>query len=357
MRKQSSYITKGRARPARGFTLVELLVVIAIIAVLIALLLPAVQTARESARRTQCSNNLRQIGLGIHTFVDVKKRVPSSTRPPNAGTVRLGALVQLLPFMEQKTMWDRWDITQNWSAAVNLPVSSLRISSYECPSAPHNVLDQIPDGYAGGGASWPGAVAVGDYGASLGVDPRVPALASSLTPARVVIGSAAIASTAQVPTNGFLPKNANHTFADTTDGLSNTIAYFESAGRPLLYRKGNPVSSDPTVNCVNGGGWARAASDILFAGSDLTGATVPGVYINRTNGFDVGGQAYGQTGYAAPYGTEGTSQPYSFHNGGLNILLGDASVRFLDEGIDIAIIGALITRNGGTAEPAISNAF
>jgi hypothetical protein len=267
------------------------------------------------------------------------------------------ALVQLLPFIEQKTMWDRWDVTQNWGAAANLPVSSLRISTYECPSAPHSLLDQVPDGYGGGGASWTGVVAVGDYAASLGVDPRVPALASALTPARTVIGSTSITSTAQVPTNGFLPKNYDHTLADVTDGLSNTIAYFESGGRPLLYRKGSPVSSDPTVNCVNGGGWARAASDILFAGSDATGVTVPGVYINRTNGFDVGGQAYGQTGYAAPYGTEGTSQPYSFHPSGLNILLGDASVRFLDDSIDIAIIGALITRNGGTAEPAVSNAF
>lgn len=58
-----------------------------------------------------------------------------------------------------------------------------------------------------------------------------------------------------------------------------------------------------------------------------------------------------------PYGTEGTSQPYSFHNSGLNILLGDVSVRFLDESIDMAIIGALITRNGGIAEPAISSQF
>ena len=357
MRKRSSYITLGRARSARGFTLVELLVVIAIIATLIALLLPAVQTARESARRTQCSNNLRQIGIAIHTYVDQKKRLPSSIRPPAASTVRLGALVQLLPFIEQATLWNRWDITQNWSAAANLPVSSLRISTFECPSAPtHNLLDQIPDGYAGGGATWPGAVAIGDYGASLGVDPRVPALASSLTPARVVIGSAAITSTLQIPTNGFLPKNANHTLADTTDGLSNTIAYFESAGRPLLYRRGAPVSSDPTVNAVNGGGWARAASDILFAGSDVTGATVPGVYINKTNGFDIGGQAYGATGYSNVYGTEGTSQPFSLHPSGLNILLADASVRFLDDSVNIGVIGALITRNGGTQEPALSNA-
>jgi prepilin-type N-terminal cleavage/methylation domain-containing protein len=358
MRKRISYITSASTRKTRGFTLVELLVVIAIIGTLIALLLPAVQAARESARRSQCSNNLRQIGIGIHTYQDQKKRLPSSTRPPNAGTVRLGAFVQLLPFIEQKPLWDRWDITLNWSDPGNLPVASLRVATYECPSAPNHagLLDQKPDGYTGGSA-WTGIVAVGDYGASLGTDPRVPALAAALSPARVVLGSLSNASTAQQPTNGFLPKNTNHTFADITDGLSNTIAVFESAGRPLLYRRGNQVSADPTVNAVNGGGWVRPASDILFAGSDLTGATVPGVYINRTNGFDVGGQSYGGTGYAAPYGTEGTSQPYSFHLSGLNILLGDASVRFLDESTDIAVIGALISRNGGTAEPATSNAF
>ncbi len=79
---------------------------IAIIAVLAALILPAVQQAREAARRTQCQNNLKQLGISLHNHVDAKKFFPSSTRPAATGTVRVGALVFLLPYMDKATLWD-----------------------------------------------------------------------------------------------------------------------------------------------------------------------------------------------------------------------------------------------------------
>jgi prepilin-type N-terminal cleavage/methylation domain-containing protein len=342
-------LSRNAAR--RGFTLIELLVVIAIIGILVALLLPAIQAAREAARRTQCSNNMKQLGIAIHNFHDTKKILPSGGRPPAASTVRYGVFVLLLPFVDQKPLWDKYDTSVSWSHANNLPVTAERIASYECPSSPKHggVLDHNPDGYSTG-SPWVGIVGNGDYGASLGIDPALPALAAALSPPRVVIGSSSTVSSAARNTNGFLPKNSALTFADITDGTSNTIAVLESGGRPFVYRRGAQISNDLTTNRVNGGGWARPASDILFAGSSSTGAVVPGVFVNRTNGHNVGPESYGANGYPS-VGTEGSSQPFSLHPSGLLVLVGDGSVRFVDEGVDIGVFAAGITRSSGVAEP------
>jgi prepilin-type N-terminal cleavage/methylation domain-containing protein len=338
----------------RGFTLVELLVVIAIIAVLVALLLPAVQVAREAARRSTCVNNEHQIGIAIQNFHDAKRKLPSSGRPPTSNTIRAGVFIYLLPFLDRKDLWDQYDTSVTWSHANNLPVSSLRITAYECPSSPKHggLLDHDPDGYASG-AAWTPIVAVGDYAASLGVDPALVSVAAALTPPVVVKGSASTVSTASKPTNGFLPKNSALSYGDITDGLTNTIAIFESGGRPLVYRRGTLVNADPAVSHVNAGGWVRPASDILFAGSNATGTSVPGVFFNRTNGYDVGAESYGASGYPS-VGTEGSSQPYSFHSGGANVVLGDASVKFISDDINIGILAALITRNQAANEPLLN---
>ena len=158
-------------------------------------------------------------------------------------------------------------------------------------------------------------------------------------------------STPDKPTNGFMPKNASLTFADVTDGLSNTIAVFESGGRPLVYRRGSLLGGDPATHSVNGGGWCRAATDILFAGSNATGSQIPGAFFNRTNGEDLGSHSYPD----AVYGTEGTSQPFAFHKGGGNVLLGDGAVKFIDEGVDIGVLAAMVTRNGSGGDDANSN--
>jgi prepilin-type N-terminal cleavage/methylation domain-containing protein len=344
-----------------AFTLVELLVVIAIVGILVALLMPAVQAAREASRRSQCQNNLKQIGLGIHNFHDAKKKLPSSGRPSAASTVRIGSLVFLLPYIERSDLWDLYDQNVNWSDPKNVPVTSKRIAIYECPSLATNraIMDHSVDG-AGPGVPWVPLVALSDYGSSVGVDPRLPAAAAAaypnyhtaagIDPVLTIQGRTALASTAAKPTNGFMPKNATVTFADATDGLSNTIAAFESAGRPLVYRRGTVVGTDPAVHRVNGGGWGRAATDILFAGSNATGTQIPSVAFGRTNGYDVGGETYSANGYPAPYGTEGTSQPYAFHKGGANVVLGDGAVKFIDEAIHIGVIAALVTRNGAGGE-------
>lgn len=356
-----------------GFTLIELLVVIAIIAVLASLLLPAVQSARESARRSQCQNNLKQIGLAVHNFHDSKGNLPSSGRPSAASTVRIGIFVKLLPYIEQKTLWDQYDLTTNWSSATNAGtaaspgVTAQRIKTYECPSSPKHsgLLDHNPDGWSGSGP-WTGVVAVGDYAGSLGVDPYLAANWTAANPSGpAILGSASRVSTVNTAsgvtdTNGFMPKNSSLTLGDITDGLSNTIAVWESGGRPFVYRRGTLVNNDIVKAHTNGGGWARPASDILFAASNQKGDLIPGAtagdfFLNRTNGYDHKTEAYSTTGYsgssaAETYGTEGSSQPYSFHAGGVNALLGDGSVRLINEDISVAIAAALVTRSGGANE-------
>src|SRR5687767_6696316 len=122
-----------------GFTLVELLVVIAIIGVLVALLLPAVQAAREAARRMQCGNNLKQIALGVHNYADTHKAFPVGSYACCWGTW----LVGVLPFIEQKPLADQYqffgamgnaNVATRYGGALNLPVTTKRVPAYTCPS-------------------------------------------------------------------------------------------------------------------------------------------------------------------------------------------------------------------------------
>lgn len=339
----------SRKRP--GFTLVELLVVIAIIGTLVALLLPAVQAARESGRRTQCLNNLKQLGLAVHQFHDANKKLPSSGRPTAASTVRIGSMVYLLPFIERSDLWDQYDFTVNWGHVNNRKVTETRIATFECPSSPSlGTLDHNPDG-VGPSTPWTPIVAGTDYGSSIGNHPGLTAIGLALTPSVPIQGSPAITSSGSRLTNGFFPKNSSMTLGHVTDGLSNTLAYIESAGRPFVYRRSGLVGQDLGQSRVNAGGWARAASDILFSGSNAAGDQIPGQYVGRTNGDDIGQASYDATGYHTSaagndWGAEGTSQPYSFHPGGINVTFGDGSARSISDSVSFGVFAALVTRNG-----------
>src|SRR5262245_49295913 len=125
----SSMVTRAHSRTSRlAFTLVELLVVIAIIGVLVALLLPAVQAAREAARRSQCQNHLKQLGLGIHNFEDINKSLPH-TRYDN----RYTWAVEIMPFIEQQNLYGSWDLTKSYYAQTNA-ARLTAVPIYFCPS-------------------------------------------------------------------------------------------------------------------------------------------------------------------------------------------------------------------------------
>jgi prepilin-type N-terminal cleavage/methylation domain-containing protein/prepilin-type processing-associated H-X9-DG protein len=313
----------------KAFTLIELLVVIAIIAVLISLLLPAVQSAREAARRTQCVNHLKQVGLTAHGFHDVNGQFPSSIRPSGLTSApRIAGTLRLLPYMDQKPIFDSYNLQVTWGDPVNSTLVKTKLSVFLCPSSPADAsrLDGIPEI-----TPWsPSVAAITDYSGVANIDPRLYATG--------LISKAGSG-------NGILEKNATINIAGVTDGLSNTILFAESAGRPFKYRKGGKLlNSNQTLSRVNGGGWSRPASDISFKGSSADGTSVIGPCpLNCTNGDDIA-----QAAFPHPiYNTEGTSEIYAFHPGGANILLGDGSVRFVKETISLRIFASLITRDGG----------
>jgi prepilin-type N-terminal cleavage/methylation domain-containing protein/prepilin-type processing-associated H-X9-DG protein len=311
-----------------GFTLIELLVVIAIIAILISLLLPAVQKVREAAARTQCQNNLKQLGLAFHNYHDVHKALPSNIRPPTTGSVRARWLTFLLPYLEQDNRFRQVDFSKNWSDPVNLPVLGTRLPLVECPSAPNGqILDGAPE------QNWTPIVANGDYAGFYGVSPELVSL-GLVDPSSAGLD------------NGALSKRSQLRFADFTDGLSNTLHLTESAGRPNRYVNGRLVLTAQGLPRINGGGWCRPASELnLLRGSDAQG-NAPGPFgINLTNGQLI-------NSYPDPfYGVDGSGQIYSFHPGGVNALFVDGSVHFVQQGISIRTLAALISRNGGEVFP------
>ncbi|HEX8201052.1 MAG TPA: DUF1559 domain-containing protein [Isosphaeraceae bacterium] len=309
-----------------GFTLIELLVVIAIIGVLIALLLPAVQSAREAARRSQCTNNLKQIGIAAHNFHDTQNQLPNSSRPDGLTTSpRISGLTRLLPYIEQSAVYDAFNLKVNWGNYENSTVATTKITAFLCPTSSNpDRLDGVPEI-----TPWtPTAAAVTDYSPTTKVDDRL-----------------ATAGLVDKAGPGMLLKNLKSTFADVKDGLSNTILFAESAGRPSLYRKGGVlVDEDLTKHRVNAGGWARPASDFSVDGSVASGATLPGpCALNCTNGDDIVTLGYPAP---APYGTDGTGEVFAFHPSGANVLMGDGSVRFLRDSITIRTFAKLVTRGG-----------
>jgi prepilin-type N-terminal cleavage/methylation domain-containing protein len=284
-------------RPTRrslGFTLIELLVVIAIIAILLGLLVPAVQKVRDSAARTQCQNNLKQIGLALHSYHDTYKRFPAprgNHTPTPLFTEFRGWMCDLLPYLEQRSLASRMYTTPWYTgffATYNTPVHL-----YLCPSDPRD-LASVPSGNG----------ALTSYLCVTGSDNDV----------NLQING---------PTNGiFNISSRGIRITDIRDGTSNTLMVGE---RP------------PTAN-LQEGWWGASDYDTLLSTrqlyGDLFGAggcVLPGLFSPG----DLNGPCNGHGNHF-----------WSFHDGGANWVLGDGSVRFLPYAASPMTI-PLASRNGG----------
>ncbi|MFO0956448.1 MAG: DUF1559 domain-containing protein [Isosphaeraceae bacterium] len=357
------------ARARRGFTLIELLVVIAIIGVLIALLLPAVQQAREAARRIQCTNNLKQIGLALHNY-----HATFDTFPPGALWGRRGdrttgnnrdfsAFVRLLGFSEQPALYNAANFSlacfndPDYGDWVNSTTTLTRLSVMLCPSSPPPSWNHEGSGKMFNNRRAPG----GNYFASLG---------STLEFAGQQSGG---------PPNGLFEYvgdlGRTHGIAEITDGTSQTIAFGE-------WRTGSGDSSKVTIPTDiiflgqfpagtqrNDGSLSMprlAASFPAWISQCAAAAKSPGAYLGKSNTL---GQNWslGLIGYSMGNTLLGPNPPYpncsvngsgtlqspgmiglsSLHPGGANVLLADGSARFLKDSVSPPTLWALGSRAGG----------
>lgn len=324
------------AKRKRAFTMIELLVVISIIAALVAILLPAIQQVREAARRMQCRNNLRQIGLALHNYNSTHQVFPPSALAGSGGggceatelavednpsncTEYQSWTTLILPYLDQLSLAQQYDYNSPWSSLRNRPLVATRLSVFECLSTPtqptadtHHVL----------------GAAAGDYGAISQVTKRV---------YTDVFGVADPGIAARV---GALEQFADNPQSRISDGLSNTIMIAESSGRPQVfvgrdlmsnsqfgaYSGDEAISISGNIVAEDGIGWADPDSRFNVAGMQEDGVTTGGTgFINKFN----------------------LSEAYSFHRNGATVLLSDGSVRFLSEAIDSWTYVTICTRAGG----------
>ncbi|HVJ84014.1 MAG TPA: DUF1559 domain-containing protein [Caulifigura sp.] len=307
-------LTAQRA-PARlsGFTLIELLVVIAIIAILIALLLPAVQQAREAARRTQCRNNLKQIGLALHNYESAYRVFPNvnAANSPISGTTFFASI---LPMLEQGGIYTRYDFNQGNAAAVNREAVSQKIATYLCPTAP---LRRDVPGCTGDSGRAPGmyAACVGNIPYNMYWSSPAP-LGDGIRPK---LNGALIYSDADAGTTGI---------RDFTDGTSNTLMVGETAYNLPDYK--------------------FAASDTLCSGQPRYSFTY------WSNPYPT------STGLSTRYGFNPKDRPNdgvwdsnwvgtfrSEHVGLVNFVFSDGSVHGISDNISAIVLDNLATRNGG----------
>ena len=300
-------LSRNPMRSPRGFTLIELLVVIAIIAVLIALLLPAVQQAREAARRTQCKNNLKQIGLALHNYHDVFRVFPpgwiavDGTGTPSAhnGTSGVGWAVMILPYIEQASVYQQFNASRPLTDPVNAAFLRNQIPGYKCPSDPQPEYFAIP---ADGGGAILASLPIANYIGSFGPE--------NLDGCENAPGSLPVMADGTCKGSGIFYHNSSVRIAWITDGTTNTFM----------------VGERKTVAKLE---WFT---------------TWPGMIAGAEEAFQ---RVCGSADHTANHPATHFDDFSSHHTGGAQFCLGDGSVRFISENIDQGLYQSLATIQGG----------
>jgi prepilin-type N-terminal cleavage/methylation domain-containing protein/prepilin-type processing-associated H-X9-DG protein len=306
-----------RLRHRHGFTLVELLVVIAIIGILIGLLLPAVQMAREAARRSQCSNNLKQLMIAFHLHNDTKGGFPPCR--VTTANQQHGWMVELLPFIEGSTMASAYNFNLNFFDVGNQGVVDQQLPVATCPSTPTGVRE-IP---LGQGKTMYGTNGyAGDY--------FVTHLLKDKT------AQAAGLDCYNIPTNPCKPvlfvqnneENTIHPIRLITDGMSNTVLILEQCDRSNYWIGNNMQQDNSLLTNVNWWGAWASYQHFTYQGYNADASDL---------------------GTACAINCSNSQGIYSFHIQGSNIAYCDGSVRFVNQTIPIAQLMGMMTRDG--AEP------
>ncbi|WP_254507950.1 DUF1559 domain-containing protein [Anatilimnocola floriformis] len=298
----------GQSVRRSGFTLVELLVVIAIIGVLVALLLPAVQAAREAARRSSCSNNLKQLGISLHNYHDTVQRFPYGYMESGGLHLRNCWMQQLLPYFEQRAMYDQFATTNvQWIMDIPAAIKDVPIKTMVCPSDPTGAGAQG----ANGGRRPDGYGTQGNYVGCTGDG--------------FMLGYSELKGL-------FFYQSSNH-FGSITDGSSNTLAFGETI-----------------IRGKTGTGWGDGGS--YWGGARWGGYGFTAMESPNTTVADQVYQCKSTTWKGAPCTSISSSETQrnslrSLHPGGVQVGLADGSVRFLTNNVDINTYRALATIAGG----------